>query len=837
MATNRTNIGSKFQNTDIPSEADFKEIFDSFVHKDEDKADFQMVERGTDTDHYVTPALLRTGLQNIGIITGNCYMPHKENFEDSFSGTILPLTYFPIPNSVKVFKNGQLLQEGPDYTVNYDTAQIKFLDPVSDRNLEVDYWYKNLDPTPDSSGNYVDLTTDQTIAGNKTFDSIVLDAQKTIGSPFYFEDFATGFGGFINSENRDAPWQWVSDGGVNGSTGCLSAGAIGNLSNSAVELSISTTQESTLLKYWCKTSTEINFDYLHVEVNGVIVKRYSGENDWKEDHVFIHGIGPQLIRFIYNKDLLFVDLQDKVWIDKVSLTNISEDLIVYSDALFTSNATFKEGIVGKGLSSFKDIYITRSLGVFDAEGNETSKIESYQGGGVFAQYAKDSTIPLTWMQVNDNLTQLYVKNTDGSDLFDARSDVNFPNGFIQVNNPEARVIIGSDATNYTDSTFAVYGNTKLDGSLDTTNTVTADQFTKRDGLSSEFLKADGSVDATAYLPLTGGTISGNLVSNTFVKTDGTSDDILLADGSTTSLSALGGDSSPLAVLDEGNGNGYRLANADPLNFGNIGADAVDFSYSDTPSDVFGATGESSFAVGYNVIAGNYNSTAFGALIDNNGIGSFDAGFNLKDRGYTNSLFGVGHDVTSINTTVVGQGANTITDQILDYNATADKKLFVVGNGIIQNADDSYTVNTRSDALVVRLNGSVEAPSLTNAKIDADTTGKIVATKEWVQTQRPYKVYTALLSQTGTSAPTATVLENTLGGTVSFTYFGAGAYYVNSSSLFTVNKTGVIISSLGVSSSSYNITAIPSTLIITTSVSGVYTDGYLSNTFFEIRVYN
>ena len=34
--------------------------------------------------------------------------------------------------------------------------------------------------------------------------------------------------------------------------------------------------------------------------------------------------------------------------------------------------------------------------------------------------------------------------------------------------------------------------------------------------------------------------------------------------------------------------------------------------------------------------------------------------------------------------------------------------------------------------------------------------------------RPYKVYTALLSQTGTNAPVATVLENTLGGDIIWT---------------------------------------------------------------------
>ena len=41
--------------------------------------------------------------------------------------------------------------------------------------------------------------------------------------------------------------------------------------------------------------------------------------------------------------------------------------------------------------------------------------------------------------------------------------------------------------------------------------------------------------------------------------------------------------------------------------------------------------------------------------------------------------------------------------------------------------------------------------------------------------RPYKVYSALLSQTGTSAPTAVVLENTLGGTPVFSYVGDGEY--------------------------------------------------------------
>jgi hypothetical protein len=54
--------------------------------------------------------------------------------------------------------------------------------------------------------------------------------------------------------------------------------------------------------------------------------------------------------------------------------------------------------------------------------------------------------------------------------------------------------------------------------------------------------------------------------------------------------------------------------------------------------------------------------------------------------------------------------------------------------------------------------------------------------------RPYKVYTALLTQSGTDAPVATVLENTLGGEVTWTYSEPGYYVANSNGLFTYNKT-------------------------------------------------
>lgn len=116
--------------------------------------------------------------------------------------------------------------------------------------------------------------------------------------------------------------------------------------------------------------------------------------------------------------------------------------------------------------------------------------------------------------------------------------------------------------------------------------------------------------------------------------------------------------------------------------------------------------------------------------------------------------------------------------------------------------------------------------------------------------KPYKVYTALLTQTGTSAPVATVLENTLGDII-WTIQGVGQYIGLSSGLFTLNKTFILIndnySSFTIPKPLGKITLDPhpsvnTTLILqtggTTSVlNNGMLNGMLNNTQIEIRVYN
>jgi len=83
--------------------------------------------------------------------------------------------------------------------------------------------------------------------------------------------------------------------------------------------------------------------------------------------------------------------------------------------------------------------------------------------------------------------------------------------------------------------------------------------------------------------------------------------------------------------------------------------------------------------------------------------------------------------------------------------------------------------------------------------DSQPAGEINAVVEAVRTNadqldtalagaRPYKSYVALLSQSGTAAPTAVVLENTLGGTVVWTRQNVGEYIATLLGAFTLNKT-------------------------------------------------
>ena len=122
--------------------------------------------------------------------------------------------------------------------------------------------------------------------------------------------------------------------------------------------------------------------------------------------------------------------------------------------------------------------------------------------------------------------------------------------------------------------------------------------------------------------------------------------------------------------------------------------------------------------------------------------------------------------------------------------------------------------------------------------------------------RPYKVYTALLSQSGTDAPVATVLENTLGYDIVWSRLNAGGYTATATEFaiedfnkFYCNIGNKLPSGASTDISSYIVEAStlplgsPSSFEVYTKTilnsTGVVTrgDNMLEFTPIEIRVYN
>jgi len=102
----------------------------------------------------------------------------------------------------------------------------------------------------------------------------------------------------------------------------------------------------------------------------------------------------------------------------------------------------------------------------------------------------------------------------------------------------------------------------------------------------------------------------------------------------------------------------------------------------------------------------------------------------------------------------------------------------------------------------------------------------------------YTVYTALITQTGTAAPVATVLQNTTGGTIAWSRTSTGSYKaVISGTTYVENKTAVIISTTNASKS---ISAIRKTTTDVTleqkDLANALEDGF-DNVTIEIRIYS
>jgi hypothetical protein len=202
--------------------------------------------------------------------------------------------------------------------------------------------------------------------------------------------------------------------------------------------------------------------------------------------------------------------------------------------------------------------------------------------------------------------------------------------------------------------------------------------------------------------------------------------------------------------------GWRLIGKDPANYGNIGAGAIDGSWSDTVSSVIGAIGESSTSFGYeNEVAGygsfsagwwntmtgddsiamgsdntlvGFNSMAIGAQNSvNGGAGVNGVSYaialgrgNFVGYGYSGTL-GLGLTVDSMGCVAVGQHNIPYgTDHTFNPTATP---AFLVGIG--NATPNNNTVPTlQKDGFFIMRTGEMRLPQYINTNFDGVPTSML-----------------------------------------------------------------------------------------------------------------
>ena len=168
----------------------------------------------------------------------------------------------------------------------------------------------------------------------------------------------------------------------------------------------------------------------------------------------------------------------------------------------------------------------------------------------------------------------------------------------------------------------------------------------------------------------------------------------------------------------------------------------------------------------------------------------------------------------------------------------EKTLFLDTDGKLKTKDENGVVEELSTDLTGVIDGGTTGQLLAKA---SDTDGDI----EWVDAPSggggaSYLVYSAILNQTGTNNPVATVFENTLGGTVVWTRVSEGYYIGTLAGAFPSDKTFILYSSIfdvgSLLPALPNISGQINVIEITLATSEGTKDGLLNNTSIEVRVY-
>jgi hypothetical protein len=179
------------------------------------------------------------------------------------------------------------------------------------------------------------------------------------------------------------------------------------------------------------------------------------------------------------------------------------------------------------------------------------------------------------------------------------------------------------------------------------------------------------------------------------------DTLSIVDGNSVVLPASS--STGLEQVTEGGNTGRRLAGANPNNYGDIGADAVDLSYSYSSSNTRGATGTNSTAMGVQTTASGDVSTAMGLFTTSSGV-------YATAMGYVTSATGVSSTAMGESTTASGYASTAMGNNV---NATGSGELYNSGN--VKGASFTSTSDRRVKKNIQDFSGALDKVLQLNAR--------------------------------------------------------------------------------------------------------------------------
>ena len=210
-------------------------------------------------------------------------------------------------------------------------------------------------------------------------------------------------------------------------------------------------------------------------------------------------------------------------------------------------------------------------------------------------------------------------------------------------------------------------------------------------------------------------------------------------------------SAGLVSITQGENTGYRLADANPANYGDIGIGAVDLSVSTSASATFGATGYYSTAMGYNATASGDASTAMGILTIAGGTFSTAMGYNATASGFTSTAMGstttaegdystamgllttasgnystaMGNNTTASDygSVVMGYYNNTGSTATSATSFSASAPALVIGNGTgASDLNDAFVIDFSGN---VTASGTLTAGAVTYPNTHNETDGQVL----------------------------------------------------------------------------------------------------------------